>query len=86
MAEGKVFNRWLHCGMYIAASSMKVGDESMSAIRFQTMAKGNLPHLSCILRKADPLGIDSKKVFYSVTGGLIFIEVQRGNEGKKHNN
>ena len=30
----------------IAASFLKVGDESMSAIRFQTTAKGNLPHLS----------------------------------------
>ena len=30
----------------IAASFLKVGDESMSAIRFRTMAKGNLPHLS----------------------------------------
>ena len=27
----------------IAASDLKVGDESMSAIRFRTTAKGNLP-------------------------------------------
>ena len=32
----------------IAASFLKVGDESMSAIRFRTTAKGNLPHLSYI--------------------------------------
>ena len=30
------------------ASYMKVFDESMSAIRFQTAVKGNLPHLSYI--------------------------------------
>ena len=40
----------------IAASFFKVGDESMSAIRFRTTAKGNLPHLSYIFRKPDPLG------------------------------
>ena len=32
----------------IAASFLKVGDESMSAIRFRTTAKGNLAHLSYI--------------------------------------
>ena len=42
----------------IAASFLKVGDESMSAIRFWTTAKGNLPHLSYIFRKPDPLGTE----------------------------
>ena len=42
----------------IAASFLKVGDESMSAIRFWTTSKGNLPHLSFILRKPEPLGTE----------------------------
>ena len=37
----------------IAASFLNVGDDSMSAIRFQTTAKGNLPHLSYIFRNMD---------------------------------
>ena len=40
----------------IAASFLKVGDESMSAIWFWTTAKVNLPHLSYIFRKPEPLG------------------------------
>ena len=62
---------------------MKVGDEFMSEIRFQTTAKGNLPHLSYILRKTEPLETEFKTVACSVTWELIFIEVQRGREGMK---
>ena len=40
----------------ISASFLKVGDESMSEIRFWTTTKGNLPHLSYIFRKTDQLG------------------------------
>ena len=61
----------------IAASFLKVGDESMSAIRFLTTAKGNLPHLSYIFRKPEPLGTESNTVACSITGALLFIEVQR---------
>ena len=57
----------------IAASFMKVGDESMSAIRFWTTAKGNLPHLSYISHKPEPLGIEFKEVACSVTGSLLLI-------------
>ena len=35
----------------IAASYLKIGDESMRAIHFWTEAKRNLPHLSYIFRK-----------------------------------
>ena len=62
---------------------LKLGDESMSAIRFWTTAKGNLPHLSYIFRKPEPLGTKFKTVACSVTGALIFNEVQRGKEGMK---
>ena len=57
----------------IAASFLKVGDEWMSAIRFWTTAKGNLPHLSYIFRKPEPLGTEFKTVACSVTGALLFI-------------
>ena len=46
----------------IAATFFKVGYESMSAIRFWTMAKVNLPHLSYIFRKPEPLVAEFKKV------------------------
>ena len=67
----------------IAASFLKVGDESMSAIRFRTTEKGNLLHLSYIFRKPEPLGTEFKTVACYVTGALLFIEVQRGKEGTK---
>ena len=55
----------------------------MSAIRFRTTAKGNLPHLSYIFGNPEPLGTKFKTVAWSVTGALLFIEVQRGEEGIK---
>ena len=54
----------------IAARFLKVGDESMSAIRFWTTAKGNLPHQSYIFRKPKPLDTEFKTVAFSVTGAL----------------
>ena len=55
----------------------------MSAIRFRTTAKGNLPLLSYIFHKPEPLGTEFKVVACSITGFLLFIEVQRGKEGMK---
>ena len=65
---------------------MKVGDDSISEIRFRKTAKGNLPHLSYIFRKPEPLGTEFNTVACSVTGALIFIEVQIGKEGTKKSN
>ena len=56
----------------------------MSAIRFRTTAKVNLTHLSYIFRNPEPLGTEFKTVACSVTGALLFIEVQRGKEGMKN--
>ena len=70
----------------IDASFLKVGDESMSEIRFRTTAKGNLLHLSYIFDKPYTLEKEFKKVYCSVTGSLILIEVQRIKEGVKHIN
>ena len=66
----------------ITASSLKFGDESTSAISFRTTAKGNLNHLYYIFHKPEPLGIEFKTVTRSVTGVLLFIEVQIGKEGE----
>ena len=63
---------------------LKVGDDSMNAILFQTTEKGNLPHLSYIYRKPEPLGAELKTVAYYVTGALVFIEVHIGKEGMKN--
>ena len=66
-----------------AASYLKVGDESMSAILFSTMSKGNLSHLSYIFHKPEQLRTEYKTVACSVTGSLIFLEIQRDKEGMK---
>ena len=68
----------------IDASFLKVGDESMSAIYFWTKAKGDLPHLSYIFYKPEPLGTEFKTVVCYVTGELLFIKVQIKKEGMKH--
>ena len=52
---------------------MKVGDESMSVIRFWTMAKGNLLHFSYMFCNLDILGTDFKTVPCYVTGYVVFI-------------
>ena len=57
----------------ISESCLKVGDESMSVIRFFTMLKGGLSHLSYIFCKPEPLGTEFKTVACSVTGVLIFL-------------
>ena len=61
----------------IAHSFLKVRDDSISAIRFRTTAKGKLPHLSYIFHNPEPLGTKFKTVTCPVTGALIFVEVQR---------
>ena len=74
MVEVKFVNRWLHASCKnIAADLLKFGYESMSDIRFRTMAKGTLPQLSYIFRKTEPLGKEFKTVACSVTGALLLI-------------
>ena len=56
----------------------------MSAIRFWTTAKGNLPYLSYIFRKPEPLVTEFKTVSCYVTEALLFIEVHIVKEGMNH--
>ena len=46
----------------IAASYLKVGDESTSAMRFCTTSKRDLPNLSYIFRKPELIDNEFKKV------------------------
>ena len=62
----------------IFPGTLKVGGDSMSAIRFWKTEKGNLSHLSYIFRKTEPLGEEFKTVACSITGVVIFVELQRG--------
>jgi hypothetical protein len=66
----------------IAASVLKVLDESMSAFRPRTTKKGSylggLPHISFILRKPEPLGTEFKVICCATTGVFLHIEIQRG--------
>ena len=46
----------------ISSIYLKVRDESMSAMRLCTIPKGDLPHLSYIFCKPEPLGTEFKTV------------------------
>ena len=66
------------------ASYLKVGDESISVIRFRTTAKGNLTHLYYIFYNLDPLETEFNTVSCYSTGALLLIEVHIGKEGTKN--
>ena len=63
------------------SSYLKDGYEYMSAMRFRRIPKGDLPHLYHILCNPEPFGMDFKTVAWSVTGDLIFLEIQQGIRG-----
>ena len=67
----------------IATIYLKVGNESTSKNNFWTTSKGNLPYLSYIFRKLEPLGIEFNTMYYYVKWALLFIETQKGKEGTK---
>ena len=56
-------------------------DESMSAFRPRTSRFGNLPHLSGIDRKPEPLGTEFKVTNTTKIGLGLYLEVQCGREG-----
>ena len=65
------------------SSYVKVLDESMSAFRPRTTKTGGLPNLTWMIRKPEPLGTEFKTVCCSITGVMIFMEIQRGKDGMK---
>ena len=50
----------------------------MSAFRPQTRKYGDLPNLSSIPRKPEPLGMEFKVIVCAVTGIVVWLELQRG--------
>ena len=67
----------------IASGREKTADESMSAIRFRTTPKVDLPHNSYIFRKPEPLGTEMKNVACSRLGMMLHLEIQKGKEAMK---
>ena len=65
----------------IALSIIKVLDESMSAFRPQTKKDGNVPHLSFIKRKPEPLGIEVKVAMCCML--LVFLNMNLCRSRKK---
>jgi hypothetical protein len=67
----------------VMSSFEKVLDELMSAFRPQTRKTGDLPNLSFIPRKPEPLGAEFKCICCAITGIMIWIELQRGKDGMR---
>lgn len=61
------------------ASSTTVLDESMSAFIPRTTKSGNLPNLSFVKRKPEPLGTEFKVAMDGLTGKSLSLETQEGN-------
>ena len=70
-------------GDRVAASYIKVADETMSSYRPLTMKLGDLPHLSFIKFKPEPLGTELKVGACAQTKSCLWLEIQRGREGMK---
>jgi hypothetical protein len=62
----------------VCASATKIIDESMSSFRPRTTASADCPHLSYILRKPEPLGVELKVVSCGMTGIMLHLEIQKG--------
>jgi Transposase IS4 len=62
---------------------MKIVDESMSAFHPTGSALGGLPHLSYIARKPYPFGVEFKTAACGVTGCLLHLEIQKGNDAMR---
>ena len=67
----------------IDSGKEKIADESMSAIRFRTTPKGDLPHYSYIFRNLEPLGTEMNNVTCSRLGTMLYLEIQKGKEDMK---
>ena len=63
----------------IYSSNTAVLDESMSAFIPRTTKSGNLPNLSFIKRKPEPLGTEFKVAMDGLTGKSLSLETQEGN-------
>ena len=67
----------------IQTSEIHVVDESMSAYCPQTTQKGDLPHLSYVLRKPEPLGTEFKSCACPLLKIMTCLELCRGKDEMK---
>ena len=94
--DEKESNKWWEVGhlvhgfnknrqVTIASSRVKTMDESMSAFKPRTTKTGNLPNISYIKRKPQPLGTELKTVASKGSNGpMIWAEVQEGKIGMQN--
>ena len=59
-------------------SSLIVLDETMSALVPRTTKTGNLPNLSFVKRKPEPLGTEFKVAMDGLVGKTVSMEIQEG--------
>ena len=57
--------------------------ESISTMRFQTTPKGDLTDWLFIFRKPEPLGMEWRYLMCSRLGGMLYLEIQKGEEATK---
>ena len=85
-------NLWKVCGLIdgfnelyrtIYSGVEKTADEPMSAMRFRSTPRGNLPHYFYIFRNLEPLGIEMKNVAFYRLGAMFHLEIQKGKEATK---
>ena len=67
----------------IACCRVKVYDESMSPYAPSHSVSGNLPNISYIMRKPEPLGVEFKTGCDANSGVMIYVELQRGKDVMK---
>ena len=65
----------------LSTSYLKVRYESMSVISFWNKAKGKVPNLSYMFHKPEPMEEEFKNVACSISGNLLFIDIQRRKKG-----
>ena len=58
----------------------------MSAMRFRTTPKEDLPHYSYIFRNPEPLGTEMKNMACSRLGTMLHLDIQKGKEAMKTSN
>jgi hypothetical protein len=61
----------------VMSSIEKTLDETMAAFRPQTRRHGDVPNLSSIPRKPEPLGMELNVIVRAVTGIAVWLELQR---------
>ena len=67
----------------IQTSEIRTVDETMSAFRPQTRKTGDLPHLSFIARKPEPLGTEFKSCACPMLKIMTHLEICRGKNEKR---